>query len=222
VIPEAKGPNAGAYKVDIRWSRPTGRKVYDPELDERVDEVEDRIEEAVAADEELATQLEGEEGEQLLDMFRAQTLTVLIQTRIILDGAADMGVEPTEEDIAEARQELVDELGGDQELEEAMAQAGLSEEALADQLQGVAALNVVGDRLVEEGEVEEPPEAPEGAEELDPADLAVQQWLAERMAGAEVAVHPEYGQWDPQSGQVMPAGGPVMPEMPEEEPLPDE
>jgi hypothetical protein len=28
-IPEAQGPNEGAYKVEIRWSRPTGEQILD-------------------------------------------------------------------------------------------------------------------------------------------------------------------------------------------------
>jgi hypothetical protein len=182
--------------------------------------VEERIDDALEADDELATQTEGEEGEQLLEMFQAQTLTVLVQTRIILQGAADMGIEPTEEDIAAAREELVADFGGEEELDDALAQAGMTEAALEDQLEGLAALNAVGDELVERGEVPEVPEDAEGMDELDPTDLALQQWLGEQVAAAEVVVHPDYGRWDPQSGQVLPVSA-LLPEMPEEQPAPE-
>jgi hypothetical protein len=43
LIPEAKGANAGTYTVQVRWSRRTGRRVFDPEIGEMVPEVEDRI-----------------------------------------------------------------------------------------------------------------------------------------------------------------------------------
>lgn len=181
-------------------------------------EVDERVDSAVAADPELSGQLEGEEGDQLLEMFRAQTLTILVQTQIILDGAADMGVEPDEADIAEAREQLVAELGGEEAFDEAVASAGISEAALADQLEGIAALNAVGDILVEEGAADDLPEQPEGAPDADPSDLAVQQWLGERVATAEVAVHPDFGLWDPQTGQVMPAGmGQPVPGIPGDE-----
>lgn len=184
---------------------------------ERVDE---RVDEAIAGDEELAAQVEGSGGEDLLGMFRAQTLTILIQTRIILDSAAELDVEPDDADVDAAREDLVAELGGEEAFADAVAQAGISEDALRDQLEGVAALEAVGERLVEEGET---PEAPEGAEDADPAELAAQQWLAEQVANAEVAVHPDLGQWDPQSGQVMPAAGPpAAPGAPAEDELPDD
>ncbi len=173
--------------------------------------VDDRVDSAIEADEELATHLEGEEGEQLLDMFRAQTLTVLVQTQIIFDGAEELGVEPSEEDVEEAREELVAELGGEDEFAEAIEASGMSQAALDDQLRGIAALHAIGERLLAEGAADELPEQPEGAPEQQPEDLVVQQWLGERVAQADVVVHPSYGQWDPQSGQVMPAGGPMMP-----------
>lgn len=36
-IPEEQGANAGAYRVEIRWSKPTGEKVKDTDTGEMID-----------------------------------------------------------------------------------------------------------------------------------------------------------------------------------------
>jgi hypothetical protein len=43
-IPEEKGVNAGTYRVEIHWSKPTGRKVHDPDTGEEImDELEEGL-----------------------------------------------------------------------------------------------------------------------------------------------------------------------------------
>lgn len=184
-------------------------------------EVDDRFA-AAEGDEQFAEALEGEEGEQVAAQFRAQTLSILLQTRIVLDGAEELDATPTEEDLERTREELVTELGGQEQFDEAIAGSGMSEDAFEEQLRGVAALDVVGRTLVEQGEV---PEPPEGAEDIDPEQLAVQQWLAEQFGAADVVVDPDYGTWNAQAGQVMPAGmeqPPVMEQPPAEATTPEE
>jgi hypothetical protein len=163
---------------------------------------------AAEADEEFAAALEGEQGEAIAAQFRAQTLSVMVQTHIVLDGAEEMDATPSDEDVESTRAEIVEEFGGDEEFDEAVAASGMSAESFEEQLRGVAALDLVGRTLVERGEV---PEPPEGAEGLDPEQLAVQQWLAERLAAADVVVDPAYGEWNAQAGQVTPPGQAVAP-----------
>lgn len=169
-------------------------------------EVDARLDQAAEADEELAAELDGEQGEQLRSMFRADTLTIMIQTLLILDGADELGVEPSAEGVEQSREQLVDELGGQEAFDEALAQSGMSDEAVEEQLRATAALDAIGEHLVAQGEVDAA-EAPEGLEDLGEQELAVQQWLAEQILDAEIVVHPEYGRWNAQSGQVQPVGG---------------
>jgi len=42
-IPEEKGPNAGGYKVEIYWNKPTGRRVRDPYGEEIMDEYKEGL-----------------------------------------------------------------------------------------------------------------------------------------------------------------------------------
>lgn len=169
------------------------------------DEVDSRLEAAVE-DPEFADALEGEEGELLAAQFRAQTLSVLVQTRIVLDGAERMDVEPTDEDIEQTRAELHEQFGSEEEFEDALATSGMSDEAFEEQLRSVAALDLIGRMLVESGEVPETPEAPEAPEggEVDPEELALQNWLGEQFVEADVEVDPGYGMWSPETGQVVP------------------
>lgn len=164
------------------------------------EEVDSRLEAAVD-DPEFADALDGEEGELLAAQFRAQTLSVLVQTRIVLDGAERMDAEPTDEDVEQTRTDLYEEFGGQEEFEDALASSGMSDDAFEEQLRSVAALDIVGRLLVERGEVPEPPEE---AEEVDPEELALQNWLGEQFVEAEVEVDPVYGMWSPETGQVVP------------------
>lgn len=173
-------------------ARVNGTEIPSEEVDARV--------EAATASEEVAAQLEGSGGEQMLAEFRAQTLSVLVQTRIVLDGAEELGAAPTTEDVEAARADLVEQVGGEEAFEEAVGQAGMSTEALDEQLRGIAAIDAVGAALVEQGATEDLPDSAQG----DPQQVAVQQWLGEQIAAADVVVDPAYGQWDPTTGQVLP------------------
>lgn len=42
-IEENKGPNAGKYQVEVRWSKPTGKKRKDPDSGEMIDETKEAI-----------------------------------------------------------------------------------------------------------------------------------------------------------------------------------
>lgn len=183
------------------------------------DEVDNRLA-AAEADGEFAAALEGEQGEMLVAQFRAQTLSVLVQTRIVLDSAEELDATPSDEDVEEARAGIIEEFGTEEEFEDAVAASGMSREALDEQLRGVAALDLVGRRLAEDGETAELPEGMEGMEGMDAEQIAVQQWLGERLAAAQVTVDPAYGQWVPEAGQVMPAG--AMQGMPGQEAPPQE
>ena len=42
-VPEGRGPNAGKYRVEIRWSKPTGKQVKDTDLGGMIDVVAEGV-----------------------------------------------------------------------------------------------------------------------------------------------------------------------------------
>lgn len=186
--PDGDGPLGTGVAATVN-----GTEIPASEIDARLAAAED--------DPQFSDALAGEEGEMLAAQFRAQTLSVLIQTQIVLDGAEDMDATPTDEDVERTRDEVHEQFGGEEQFEEAFATSGMSREALDDQVRSVAVLDAVGRTLAERGEV---PEAPEGVDEAGAQELAVQQWLGEQLAQADVVVDPAYGEWSAEAGQVVP------------------
>jgi hypothetical protein len=56
-IPEANGANAGKYRVEIRWNKPTGRRVKDAYGDEIMDEYKEGLPEKYHANSELTAEV---------------------------------------------------------------------------------------------------------------------------------------------------------------------
>lgn len=163
----------------------------------------ERVEERLAmAEQSEALQAHLElEPEAMEEMLAARLLSGLIMREVVVDGATEMGIDPTEEDIAEARAQLEEAVGGPEELAEQMAVTGVGEEAVAEELEALTLLHLVGEQLTDE--------ATEG-EELtdDERQREIQRrtsiWLAQRLADAEVEVDAAYGRWEPTAGQVLP------------------
>lgn len=153
---------------------------------DRVDERVDRLVERAPAEE-----VEAIEPERLRDSLRAQVLTELVLSRIVQQGAEELGVEPSEEAVQELRDTLIEQAGGEEAFREQAQSAGYTPEQVDTQLHTVATLQAIDEQL-REGDQGEP-----GA--------AAQRWLTERVAESDVAVDDEYGRWDAASGQVVPA-----------------
>lgn len=64
-IPEAKGPNAGHYRVEILWPKPTGQKVKDPDTGAETDLKRNVIPDKYNANSELIRDISA--GENVLD-----------------------------------------------------------------------------------------------------------------------------------------------------------
>lgn len=170
--------------------------------------------EALAENPQFAGQLEGEQGEQNLAMLRAEILTTTIHTRVAIEAAAELDQPVTDEDAAEARVELEDQVGGAEELSAAIEQQGLTESQVDDHLRGLAALSNIETALDEEsgddGSAEQDAageDAAPGDQDLSPSERAAQQFLGERLSEADVVVNADYGSWDPQASRVVPPGG---------------
>lgn len=176
------------------------------------DDVDGQVD-AFAENPQIAEQLEGEDGDQTRDLLRSQVLTTAIVTLVAIEGAEELDRPVTDEDVAAARDELQEETGGAEAFEAALEQEGLSEEQLAVQLRGLAALRNIQGALDEEAdESEEESEEAEVEGAPSPSEQRAQQFVTERLAAADVVVNDDYGMWDPQTGNVSPPGGvPAMP-----------
>lgn len=169
------------------------------------DLLEARVETAASAPE-LAEVLEGENGDAARAQLRASILSQLIVNEIVVAGAEERGLEIDDEAIAETRDELTSQAGGEAAFEEQVGAAGLDEDQLAAELEAITALRLVRDDL-SDGASPAPTEPSADATTPDPADLALQEWLIERLGTADVTVAPEIGTWDPAQGLVVPPGG---------------
>lgn len=168
------------------------------------DRVESRFE-AISAVPQVSEQLEGEEGEAAAGLYRARVLQNLIIGQVVADGAREMGVEPSPDDVVAAEQEAVEQFdGGREEWEQMLEEQGITDEQRQEEFLFVARINAIRDRVAEDLDESEL----EMGEELDlaPEDLALQQWLGEQLAETEVQVDQEYGLWNPDTGEVVPAG----------------
>lgn len=121
--------------------------------------LEDRYE-TIAENPQFAQQLEGDEEGALQAQIQAQILTELIEATLIEQGAADRGVEIEPDDIAEQRTNLADQLGGEEQLQQAIEQQGLSESDVDDLLRDLSyreavTADLVGDDEITDDEVSE-------------------------------------------------------------------
>lgn len=140
---------------------------------------------------------QGEAGEQQL---AAEVLSQLVISEIILAGAADEDLSPTDEEIAAYRQPLEEQAGGADAFVEQARQGGIPEEHLDRELAVLVTLDKLAKRLGA-GEGQDQP----GTDPIQ--NPAVQEWIREKIGRFDVVVAAQHGQWDPQSARVMPPGG---------------
>lgn len=149
-------------------------------------------------------QLEGEQGEFMAAMLRAEILGQLIRQEIVLRSAEEeFGIVVTDDDLDRAYDEFAAEMGGEEELEAQLEQAGLSRQVFERiELPLFAALL----QLEDEFGVEEPSADGEPSE----AEAELQEWAFDRFGSTPVLVASDYGTWNPMSMQVEPSGMPEM------------
>ena len=95
--------------------------------------VEDRFEQA-KANPQVAQQLQGDESGQFEAQVQSQILSQLILAEIVGQWADELGIEASQAELDEERESVIEQLGGEEQFEQAVEQAGLSEAQIDDQL----------------------------------------------------------------------------------------
>lgn len=116
--------------------------------------------ETIASNPQFAQRLENDEDGALQAQIQAQILTELIDATLIEQGAAERGVEIDQDDIAEQRAKLAEQLGGEEELQKTIEQQGLSEDDVDDLLRDLTyreavTADLAGDKEITDEEVAE-------------------------------------------------------------------
>lgn len=153
--------------------------------------LEDRWE-TVASNSQVAQQLQRDTTGQLRGRVQAQILTELIASTLVRQGAAELGVELDDADVAAQRERLAQQVGGEDALQQAIARQGLSEDDVRRLLRDRAYRRAITAELVGGGEAA----GQRGSQ-------AFTRWLTQRRDRAEIDVNPEFGRWDPDAGAVV-------------------
>ncbi len=95
--------------------------------------VEDRFEQA-SANPQVAQQLEGDDSGQFEAQVQSQILSQLILAEIVTQWADELGIEASQAELDAERESVIEQLGGEDQFQQAVEQAGLSEEQVDDQL----------------------------------------------------------------------------------------
>lgn len=151
--------------------------------------VEARLEQVPPPEDDTVTE------EQLQAGVTSEVLSDLIVGQVILQGAEELGVAPTDEDVEALRQEVAEGAGGEEAFQQQAEEAGYDEDAVERELRVLAAFQNVSEEL-STGDAATP--SPEDQQ-------AVQQWLVAQVTATDIAVDETYGVWDPANGQVVPA-----------------
>jgi hypothetical protein len=173
-----------------------GTSIDDESVERRVTTVLDHPE--------MVAQLEEADSEEVAaaeQQIRTEILSYLITQQVIRDGAADLGVDPGDDEVQEVEREVTEEVGGEEALDGLFAQQGVGPEDRDDELRFIALLEGLQDAIVEEEGEADTEETPEGA---DPGEVALQNWYVERMQATDVQVDQDYGVWVAETGQIMP------------------
>ncbi len=163
------------------------------------DDLEARLELTLESDQ-MQQQLEQGDPEQVRQRLQGQILQQMVLQKLIVQAAADEGVEVTPEDVASERAALAEQFGGEDALMERLASVGLPEEQLEGELRASVAIQQVTEELMADTEPSDNPTAQQQAEAQ-----AQQQWLLGKVSEIEVVVDEEYGAWDPAQVAVVPA-----------------
>ncbi len=174
--------------------------------------VEEHVE-AFAAIPQFAEQMAGPDGEAARVQLRAQILSTEIVALILANGAEELGDPITDEDMATARTDLEEQVGGPDALTAALDQQGLTESLLDLELTALAAIDNIEGALAEEsgGEAAAGDEEPAVEGAPSPSEQRTQEFLQEELSAADVTVDEEYGTWSAETGQVTAPGAAPAP-----------
>lgn len=108
--------------------------------------------EAAKGNPQISQQLEGDESGELSSQLQARILTDLIRSRLLEEGARrELGVEVSSEDVAQQREEVVSQVGGEEAFKQLLEQNNVTEEQVRQQLRTLALQEAVGQELTAEG-----------------------------------------------------------------------
>ncbi len=159
-------------------------------------------------------QLQGGSATTIEAQIERQVLGQLILQRVVLQAAAAEGLEVGDDRVEQDRAQMAEEAGGEEAFAEQLAQAGVPEGQVAEQLRASIAFELVAEKLLADADA--PATATEGddgtgTEEStpttspgDPTERAKKDWLVEVVNDADVVVDEQYGVWSPATGQVVP------------------
>lgn len=119
-----------------------------------ISEVEERYD-AVKSNPQFAEQLEGEDGDAFSEQIQAEILTGLIRSKLLHQGAEELDVALDEEDIEAKREEIVEEVGGEEAFEQVVEENNLTEETIQSQLRDLAMQDLVAEELTADLEADE-------------------------------------------------------------------
>lgn len=108
-------------------------------------EVSDRT-----ADPQIAQQLEGDPSGAARQQLETQVLSQLIVTELFEQGAAEEGIEIGDEEIAAAREQTIEQIGSEEQFQQVIEQAGLSDEEVEQELRLIALQQGLSEALVGE------------------------------------------------------------------------
>jgi parvulin-like peptidyl-prolyl isomerase len=114
--------------------------------------VESRFE-SVAANPQFADQFAADEDGTLTVQVQSGILTELIRAKLWEQGAADLGIEITEDDVEARREQIVEEVGGQDAFDDLVEQSGLTEPILAAEIRSIVVRERVEEELAEDVEV---------------------------------------------------------------------
>lgn len=98
----------------------------------------------------VASELAGDESGDPDPALQASVLTTLIRTEVLRQAAEDRSIEVGDEEISEQRKTLVESVGGQEALDEMLADANVSDEELEANLMDQAIQTAISDELASE------------------------------------------------------------------------
>jgi hypothetical protein len=129
-------------------------------------------------------QAQGDTSGQFVLDAQTQLVTQFVRSEILAVLAEQEGLSVSDEEVAAAREDLAGQVGGEEALQAAIAEQGLSEEFLVQQLRDQQTQALLQDEI--------------GAS----ANLA--EYIQAEIADVPIEVNPRYGQWDPDALAVAP------------------
>jgi parvulin-like peptidyl-prolyl isomerase len=117
-----------------------------------VSEVEERFEQAKTQPQ-VAQQLEADTSGAFQSQLQAQILTQLVLSQLLEQWAEELNITATDQDVADERDALIEQLGGQEAFDQAVEESGLSEEDVNDQIRQRVLQNKIADSVSEDVDV---------------------------------------------------------------------